>query len=74
MGQDQQIENVARAFYGVENDEQSWDMAPNDLKNQFRMLACDAILLVPTYNDEVTLSNLSMVSASLELSTSASVG
>ncbi|WP_445500237.1 hypothetical protein [Microvirga sp. G4-2] len=46
MGLDQQIEHVARAFYGVENDEQTWDRAPEDLKEEFRSLALDAIAMV----------------------------
>jgi hypothetical protein len=43
MEQDQQIEHVARAFYGIENDEQSWDLAPSEIKDAFRRLAQDAV-------------------------------
>ncbi|KLK93156.1 hypothetical protein AA309_10180 [Microvirga vignae] len=46
MGLDQQIEHVARAFYGVDNDEQTWDRAPDDLKEEFRRFANDAIAMV----------------------------
>ncbi|WP_414471232.1 hypothetical protein [Microvirga sp. M2] len=46
MGLDQQIEHVARAFFGVENDEQTWDRAPEDVKDEFRSLATDAIVMV----------------------------
>ena len=45
MDRDQQIEHVARAFYGVDNDEQSWDLAPEDLKQDFRRFAADAIAM-----------------------------
>ncbi|WP_370437153.1 hypothetical protein [Microvirga sp. TS319] len=46
MGLDQQIEHVARAFFSVENDEQTWDRAPEDIKEGFRSLATDAIVMV----------------------------
>lgn len=49
MGLDQQIEHVARAFYGVDNDEHTWDLAPEDLKEEFRSLALDAIAMVSNY-------------------------
>jgi len=43
MDQDRQIEHVARAFYSVENDEHSWDLAPSEIKDAFRNLAYDAV-------------------------------
>ena len=52
MGLDQQIEHVARAFYGVENDEQTWDRAPEDLKKEFRSLAIDAIAMVSSCRED----------------------
>lgn len=40
-----QVEYVARAFYDAENDEQSWDNAPDTVKDEFRLYARDAIAL-----------------------------
>ena len=42
---DQRIERVARAFYGVDDDEQTWDLASEDLKQDFRRLAAEAIAM-----------------------------
>jgi hypothetical protein len=46
MAHSQQVEHVARAFYSVDNDEQSWGQAPQELKDGFRQLARQAIAMV----------------------------
>jgi hypothetical protein len=40
-----QVEHVARAFYDAESDGQSWDKAPETVKDEFRLYAREAITL-----------------------------
>jgi len=40
-----QVEHVARAFQDAENDGQSWDNTPNNIKDEFRLYAREAIAL-----------------------------
>jgi len=59
MGQSQQIERVARAFYGVDNDEQTWDQAPEDVKEVFRGLAEVAVdMASPCQGDSMGQSGI----------------
>jgi hypothetical protein len=39
------VENVARAFFDAKNDGQSWDRAPESIKEEFRLYALEAIAL-----------------------------
>ncbi|MBM6582442.1 hypothetical protein ILT44_19740 [Microvirga sp. BT689] len=40
-----QVENVARAFYDAKDDGQSWEQAPENIKEEFRLYAREAIML-----------------------------
>jgi hypothetical protein len=40
-----QVEHVARAFYDAESDGQSWDKAPEPVKDEFLLYAREAITL-----------------------------
>jgi hypothetical protein len=51
MDPDQQIECVARAFYSVDHDEQTWDLAPERLKEEFRSLAIDAVTMAGLWRE-----------------------
>jgi hypothetical protein len=46
MNQNQQIENVARAFHSVEGDHAPWEEEPERLKSEFRDLARAAIAML----------------------------
>lgn len=52
MDREQEIENVARAFCALENVEQTWDEAPEDVKERFRSLARAAIALAESDCDD----------------------
>ncbi|MXQ12469.1 hypothetical protein GR328_13565 [Microvirga makkahensis] len=51
MDRDRAIDNVARAFYVVDNDEQTWEQAPEDVKETFRQLAKAAVAMISPGQD-----------------------
>jgi hypothetical protein len=40
---DKQVEAVARAFFGAENERENWSHAPEQMRRHYRQAACAAI-------------------------------
>ena len=49
----QQVERVARAFHGAQEDALDWDSAPEFFKEKFRQRARDAIALLEQRREQM---------------------